>query len=71
MSIECSWCEHDLRGKHDVACPRRPENKDPYARGTAALARITEWQGRRPDVDMGLDLRAIREALDALRGEVE
>ena len=74
MSIECGWCEHDLRGGHDVACPRHPDNADPYARGIAALSRIVAWQGRRllggrEVIDLGYDALALREALDALRGE--
>lgn len=27
MSIECSECEHDLRGGHDESCSRHPNNK--------------------------------------------
>jgi hypothetical protein len=27
MSIECGWCERDMRGGHDSDCPVAPQNR--------------------------------------------
>lgn len=41
MSIECSECEHDLRGGHDRNCSRHPRNRNRTAPVVERKARAT------------------------------
>lgn len=46
MSIECGECERDLRGDHDEACSRHPNNLIPKLQADLSEAR-QESAGRK------------------------
>lgn len=47
MSIECAFCERDLRGGHAETCPRHPKN-NPAAGASDGVALINGHRYRRP-----------------------
>jgi len=46
MSIECGWCEHDLRGGHHPDCPRvlKPRITDLESQLSAMTAERDMWK---------------------------